>query len=470
MKLSNKLKIETFTGPGIQTAFSLSFEIQTTITEAMSEINPLVSLLRIDPSRISCISDPVIATIKLGEEPNWTAVLERLETFPEETHYHNEHGVPAIGLALCCAPVPAAIIDKMAEIAPHTVTPDAVLKAIQDENIDVEILQILLCTRFHSDPPNQFSPDEIDAYLEACEPALPRDSLQVEKMKLIIDCDPFVLSRVDDNGMIPIQRACIPGSPWHIAHVTYRSMLIVLAIDHAIHPGYDGAGGLFETNLGTACAMDLLIEDVRQSLYNDSFRESMDVLQCCCLAANRELYGDNDPSFLHASIGLVPCFFMKNLMGFHKNDFAKRDSFGNTLLLKAILVATTQRNQYKYQDWEGLFEILLDPVSGGGNQLASLLTSDCLALHTAAEKGLKWEEGMRLVLEANRNAVNRKEQKISGLYPFMLAAAGETSDLTSIFHLILENPLLCTAKEDEASDDDYCIERVCKRARTLSIS
>ncbi len=60
-------------------------------------------------------------------------------------------------------------------------------------------------------------------------------------------------------------------------------------------------------------------------------------------------------------------------------------------------------------------------------------------VHICAEHGLKWESGMRNVLEDDIKKVEEQD-KSSGLHSFMLAAMGSTHDVGSIFQLIKTRP------------------------------
>jgi len=61
-------------------------------------------------------------------------------------------------------------------------------------------------------------------------------------------------------------------------------------------------------------------------------------------------------------------------------------------------------------------------------------------LCTAAEKGMKWEDGLREILDAGMPAVEETDI-ITSLEPFMLAAAGPNNcNLEGIFRLLQEHP------------------------------
>lgn len=67
---------------------------------------------------------------------------------------------------------------------------------------------------------------------------------------------------------------------------------------------------------------------------------------------------------------------------------------------------------------------------------------DKLPLHVAAERGLKWTEGLKEILESNLSALKENDRQ-TNLPPFILAATANnsyTQDLSSIFELLRHNP------------------------------
>ena len=63
-------------------------------------------------------------------------------------------------------------------------------------------------------------------------------------------------------------------------------------------------------------------------------------------------------------------------------------------------------------------------------------------LHFAAQKGLKWKDGMKEISSLSHHMIDVPDTN-SNLYPFSVAASGENSDLTVIYQLLLLNPSLC---------------------------
>ena len=53
-------------------------------------------------------------------------------------------------------------------------------------------------------------------------------------------------------------------------------------------------------------------------------------------------------------------------------------------------------------------------------------------LNMGCEYGLQWSNGMKEVMETNKESIGVYDE-VTGLYPFMLAAAGVSSDVNVIF-------------------------------------
>jgi hypothetical protein len=64
-----------------------------------------------------------------------------------------------------------------------------------------------------------------------------------------------------------------------------------------------------------------------------------------------------------------------------------------------------------------------------------------LPLHFAIESGCSWENGLEAVFYAHPEAMQSLDCS-TGLYPFMIAAADDQSDLNSLYSLIREGPEL----------------------------
>ena len=59
-----------------------------------------------------------------------------------------------------------------------------------------------------------------------------------------------------------------------------------------------------------------------------------------------------------------------------------------------------------------------------------------LPIHVAADRGLTWEEGMETLVLADEDSIETFDSKVTGLYPFALAAEGPNSDLNTVYNLV----------------------------------
>jgi len=87
-----------------------------------------------------------------------------------------------------------------------------------------------------------------------------------------------------------------------------------------------------------------------------------------------------------------------------------------------------------------------------------------LPLHTAVARDLKWSEWLQHILHSNLAAIEEIDN-LTGLEPFMLAAAGPNSDLEATYNLLRENPAavhyLDTGQYSSTGRDQHSRKRVC---------
>ncbi len=62
-----------------------------------------------------------------------------------------------------------------------------------------------------------------------------------------------------------------------------------------------------------------------------------------------------------------------------------------------------------------------------------------LPIHIASENGMAWCDGMHSLVKANLPVIKTPDE-VTGLFPFALAAAGDSKDLQSIFELLRRFP------------------------------
>jgi hypothetical protein len=109
------------------------------------------------------------------------------------------------------------------------------------------------------------------------------------------------------------------------------------------------------------------------------------------------------------------------------------------------------------QDSRGRYPIdvaMTEGLSWGDDRMEDIihvhtpaLTTDqqgqaCLTINVAALHGLKWENGTREVADKSMNEIGNSNyvDALTALFPFMLAAVGESFDLSSMYELMWQSP------------------------------
>lgn len=144
----------------------------------------------------------------------------------------------------------------------------------------------------------------------------------------------------------------------------------------------------------------------------------------------------------------------------YDRDLAGKDRRGRTALIKAIYLDHEEsERKSRYNRKTSTSEVI--------KMIFSAVTSDCakirdgagrLPIHIATEMGLRWNEGVGLIVFAHDKGLEEKHC-VTGLYPFMMAAAGRSNDLNTIFMILRARPGVLTdaahwASLQMADDDD----------------
>ena len=91
----------------------------------------------------------------------------------------------------------------------------------------------------------------------------------------------------------------------------------------------------------------------------------------------------------------------------------------------------------------------------------------CLPIHHALKEGMEWSTELISIINANINSL-QKPDPYHKLYPFVLAAAGPKSDLSSIFYMLTLHPEHITSGVEESKrlafididDEDYHVHSI----------
>lgn len=295
----------------------------------------------------------------------------------------------------------------------------------------------------------------------------------------IISVYPDLLYVRDEDGNSPLYDACSGGDP---------NMIEYLFVEQARRCCADGCitipanlFGMFDRNRVGLTAWDMVCEMVESILveYDDSINQFHGLLRATMLVitfhAARNFYGYLDSKLpltipltqlngtldptnqqtifpvyqsaiqMISSVKLLECVVMQNILN---SDVLKLDNHGRTPLHFAVWF------QQEEEDWSGIIHHLLFDEEHGSERCACIKDKDSrYALHTAADNGLSWNNGLSYIVDANETILDCKDP-VTGLYPFMLAAAGDRSNLDSIFELLHRTPdTLCCLNQSISRDD-----------------
>lgn len=92
-----------------------------------------------------------------------------------------------------------------------------------------------------------------------------------------------------------------------------------------------------------------------------------------------------------------------------------------------------------------------------------------LPLHTAAARGFKWSQWVKKILHSNLAAIEEIDQ-LTGLEPFMLAAAGPNSCYDTAYNLLRENPAAVYFKNTSQPSSTRKGQHTRKRGRATDCS
>lgn len=72
-----------------------------------------------------------------------------------------------------------------------------------------------------------------------------------------------------------------------------------------------------------------------------------------------------------------------------------------------------------------------------------------LPIHVAAESGLTWDHGVDLLVNAKEEFIEAIDTQVTGLYPFLIAAAEDNNDLNTVFHLLQRSLTLLPLRSNQ---------------------
>ena len=229
-----------------------------------------------------------------------------------------------------------------------------------------------------------------------------------------------LLDEKDRYGCLPIQVLISPrGSRYEPPNLEKFKILLEEGIRNKVG-GENGVGGLFDQFTYELGDMDGGYTEVStttlEGLFGTAneegkFRYSWDAVAA---AIGHIIAG---APILQGAIGNVSSDILSDLIA-HFDCLSIRDGKGRLPIQAAVEDGLR---------WDDGMNVIVE---------ATATDENCLPIHVAAKYGLKWEDGMKCIIEANQAAMIEKDP-MTGLYPFALAAVGEDSDLSSIYELLM---------------------------------
>lgn len=294
----------------------------------------------------------------------------------------------------------------------------------------------------------------------------------IEVASALVNHVPRALFCIDEEGSLPLHDACCGGDPNTIEYLFLEQTK--LSCTRGSMMVSKNLCGMFHRNINRVSPWDLVCEmletlfiegEENQSFYSGVFSVTMLAL---ILDAGRRHYGQFDTSTsrnnskssvaipLHvlnaaldprsqetifpvhhsaikniASITVLENIIVQNLQNC---DPLQLDKYGRTALHLAM------ETQKEGDDWCGIIHHLLCDEEHGSRECAYIQDSNSrYLLHTAAANGLSWNRGLSLIVDANKGILDCKD-KVTDLYPFMLAASGKRSDVNAIYELLRRSP------------------------------
>lgn len=298
--------------------------------------------------------------------------------------------------------------------------------------------------------------------------------------KVFVERFPDSLKKKDRiKGQLPLHIAC-EESHSETSQSEMIELLLQEGLKHKVG-GVFGAGGLFEKDhKGTtplmhvihamnnpftwdATQLTLCVKGAYESAMSlaEKIRENQDRadVETTNASAGAEERWEMDVEevedyfhfpILHEAMGISsPDAFYRiiEIVKEYDEKLSGKDRRGRTALMKAIYLDVEEgqrRSQYKRKT--STKEVI--------SMITGAVTSDCakvrdgagrLPLHIATEMGLKWDEGVRDLVFASKEALEERHC-VTGHYPFMTASLGPNADLNTIFELMRVNPTGVFAK------------------------
>jgi ankyrin repeat protein len=300
--------------------------------------------------------------------------------------------------------------------------------------------------------------DTIQSFREACIDG------EVQTVQSMINANGEEISRsADYNGWTPLHYVCESSNP----SLNIVQLLVSIGGEAAV----TAANRYGDTPLHSACESDnpsfdivqLLVSIGGEAAVTAATRSERIPLHCACKSSNPSL----DIVQLLVSIGGEAAVTATDRYGWTPLHCACNSSNPSFPVIEFLLetggcsnwdeiTPFMMRREATFQETPILHlaiatgappNVLRDFIDRFDNCIDVADSNGRYPLHNAIEAGLSWENGIQIIVEhVGEAGIIGNTDPVTGLFPFMLAAAGDAHDLSSVYELLRMDTNCCVAQ------------------------
>jgi hypothetical protein len=332
------------------------------------------------------------------------------------------------------SPVPAHVVQAFITKNPSSLQQlwyrISIIAVCQNKYISGEVLQLLL-----SEGPK-------DSLVPVVRKSLFKYAIQSENKQVIgvlINHFPWALSeKTEPNNEIPLH-SC------HDKSSELISFLLEEGIRHRVG-GHFSVGGLFIEDINGESLFDKLVLAMSASDRTNSVSRLLkwERLQVCIQYAHFARVGtqfvNSASAFPFSCVGFIPSHLLDEAIEVLNFNTRSSDVFD---LIEMATSSDDWKNRFKVLNSHDLVKVFKVILTRLKNQMTEKVLDSrgrhILPLHFGALRGLQWESGLKEILFSDYTAL-RKIDQTTGFMPLMNAACGSSSELNTIYNLLLSDP------------------------------
>ena len=379
---------------------------------------------------------------RMLESGDWAGALSRIASHPSETRNVHQDGRRPLHLA-CADDAPAVVVQALLKAYPNasTMVGTSGMTPLH-----------LTCSSDHA---------------------------SVHVVRVLLELGGPEQCRIRDlDGDTPLHAACRSGAPLEVLEVLLR------ANPSAVHErDYEGLTPLLRLWVRYVVTLgDDALENIRSEAdltgdLGEAWKKTVVLLRCAHHGTLEENYQKDNGEIVHAAAAVdCPRPVVKIAARVFSDQLQTRDRNGLTPLLVAaqapiFKVRDLSDDGYLLEDivhgdesggsddeeessetQSPVIEILLQANQGDASGAACLPDPiGRLPLHLALETGKKWSQGICQLSQVHPEGLAHLDRTCN-LYPFMLAAEGDRSDLNTVYEVLRYNPsVFCDLRDGKLS-------------------